>query len=448
MSKPKNTVSSGTKGVGGHVVVDRPTDSILPNPDNTRRHTAAQSQKIANCILRFGFVVPILIDENGMIIAGHGRLEAARLLGLKHVPTLAIEYLNDAEKAAYAIADNRLSELSEFDDRRVAEQLKVLSELNFDLDVIGFEMGEIDFRIESLKTPLEKETLEFVPPVSGPAVTQIGDQWHLGASKVLCADALKLESYSVLMQRERAKMIFADPPYNVAIAGNVGGRGKIKHQEFVQGSGMSVSQFTEFLKQFLRYCRDVSTDGSLHYICMDWRHLRELLEAGYATFENLLNLCVWAKDNAGMGSFYRSQHELVLVFKKERPPHQNNIQLGVHGRNRSNIWSYPGMNSFSRNTKEGNLLAIHPTVKPVALVADAILDASARGDIILDPFLGSGTTLIAAQSVGRRCFGLELDPRYVDTIIRRWQALTGEPAFLSESDHSFDDILAGRVAGR
>ena len=243
---------------------------------------------------------------------------------------------------------------------------------------------------------------------------------------MLCGSALDAAAFTALMGEERAAMVFTDPPYNVPIDGHASGLGAIHHRPFPMASGeMDGAEFTGFLSQALRNLAAFSVDGSLHFICMDWRHVEELLAAGRDAYDELKNLCVWVKDNGGMGSLYRSQHELVFVFKHGRNGHRNNVQLGRFGRNRSNVWHYPGANSFARCGEEGNLLALHPTVKPVAMVADAILDCSARGDVVLDAFLGSGTTLIAAERTGRRCYGLELDPAYVDTIVRRWQALTG-----------------------
>lgn len=236
-------------------------------------------------------------------------------------------------------------------------------------------------------------------------------------------------------------MVFTDPPYNVPIDGNVGGLGAIRHREFAMASGeMTEAEFTTFLSRILTLLARFSRDGSLHFVCMDWRHMGELLAAGKQAYTELKNLCVWAKDNAGMGSLYRSQHELVFVFKHGQAAHQNHVQLGRFGRNRSNLWTYPGANSFSRTGVEGNLLALHPTVKPVALVADALRDSSGRGEIVLDAFLGSGTTLIAAERTGRICRGLELDPLYVDTAIRRWQKLTGNGARRAGGNRTFDDL--------
>jgi DNA modification methylase len=243
------------------------------------------------------------------------------------------------------------------------------------------------------------------------------------------------------MGEDRAATVITDPPYNVRIDGHASGLGAVHHRPFPMASGeMDRAQFTAFLSQTCRNLAAFSFDGALHYIFMDWRHAEELLAAGRDVYGELINLCVWTKHNAGMGSLYRSQHELVFVFKHGRNGHRNNVQLGQFGRNRTNVWHYPGANSFARCGEEGNLSALHPTVKPVAMIADAILDCSARGDIVLDGFLGSGTTVIAAERTGRRCYGLELDPGYVDTIIRRWQALTGGSARHAASGRSFDDL--------
>ena len=345
------------------------------------------------------------------------------------------------------IADNRLTEIATWDDRLLAQQLKDLSllGLDFSLELTGFEIGEIDLRIASLEDlpKPDDDPADLLPELpAGPPVSKIGDLWLLDRHRLLCGSALDSAVFKALMGAERAAMVFSDPPYNVPIEGHVSGLGAIHHRPFPMASGeMDGAEFTAFLAGALRNFAAFSLDGSLHYVCMDWRHLEELLAAARGAYGELKNLCVWVKDKAGMGSLYRSQHELVFVFKHGRNGHRNNVQLGQFGRNRSNIWHYPGARSFSRCGEEGNLLALHPTVKPVALVADAILDCSARGDIVLDGFLGSGTTVIAAERTGRRCFGLELDPGYVDTILRRWQALTGGSARHAVSGRSFDDLV-------
>jgi DNA modification methylase len=401
-------------------------------------------RQLAHSIDAFGFVVPVLSDSGLNVIAGHGRIMAARQLGWTEVPTIRLEHLNDAQVKALRIADNRLGEISLWDDRLLAEQLKELSilDLDFNLEATGFEMAEIDLKIAGLSdNPPDDDPADQLPTnSSSPVVTKPGDLWVLGAHRVHCGSALDAHAYTTLMQGQKATMVFSDPPFNVKIAGNVSGLGSITHREFLMASGeMSESEFAEFLTRACSLLADNSSSGSLHFICMDWRHMYELLAAGRQAYSELKNLCIWAKDNAGMGSLYRSQHELIFVFKAGRDAHRNNIELGRFGRNRTNLWRYPGANTFARSNGEGNLLVLHPTVKPVAMIADAILDCTARNDIILDAFLGSGSSVIAAERTGRRCFGLELDRLYIDTVVRRWQAFSGGIARHAESGRSFNE---------
>jgi DNA modification methylase len=388
-------------------IVYRPIGELKLNPTNPRRHSKKQVRQIANSIKTFGFNVPVLVDADVNVIAGHGRLLACRELGMSEVPTLCLEHLTEAQIRAFTIADNRLTEIASWDDQLLAEQLQELSllDLDFDIEVTGFEMGEIDLRIASLEDEAElgddpADTLPELP--ARPPITKLGDLWLLGTHRVLCGNALECTDFDTLMGEERAALAFTDPPYNVPIDGHASGLGAIHHRPFPMASGeMDEAAFTAFLSQACRNLAAFSADGSIHFVCMDWRHVVELLTAGRDVYSELKNVCVWVKDNAGMGSLYRSQHELVLAFKHGRNGHRNNVQLGQFGRNRSNVWRYPGANSFARSGEGGNLLALHPTVKPVAMVADAMLDCSARGDIVLDPFLGSGTTVIAAERTGR-----------------------------------------------
>ena len=426
-------------------VVYRTIDEIKPDPANARRHSGKQIRKLADSIETFGFNVPVLVDAELNAVAGHARLAACRLLGLAEVPTLCLDHLSPAQLRAFMLADNRLTELAQWDDRLLAQQLKYLSllGLDFSLEVTGFEMAEIDLRIESLEhlPRPDDDPADALPGPANPPLSKIGDLWMLGNHRVLCGNALDAAAFAALMGDERAAMVFTDPPYNVPIDGHASGLGAIHHRPFPMATGeMDRTEFTAFLGQAIRNLAAFSGDGSLHYLCMDWRHIEELLAAGRDVYGELKNLVVWVKDNAGMGALYRSQHELVFVFKRGRQAHRNNVQLGQFGRNRSNIWRYPGAGSFGRRGEEGNLLALHPTVKPVAMVADAILDCSARGEIVLDAFLGSGTTLIAAERTGRRCYGMELDPVYADTIVRRWQKLSGGSALHGISGRSFDDL--------
>lgn len=426
-----------------------PVERLQLDPKNPRRHSTRQIKQLAKSIESFGFNVPILIDANNKILAGHGRWQACKELGWKEVPTIQLAHLTAAQARAFNIADNRLTDTSDWNDELLVQSLQELADnldLNFDLEAIGFTMGEIDFKIEALSSVNEAERdpideLEAVKPDR--AISQVGDIWQLGNHRIFCGNALELDSYKILMRSERASMIFTDPPYNVRIDGHCTGLGVIKHREFPMASGeMSKAEFTDFLLTACELLVQHSDPGSLHYIFMDWRHANELLNAAEKAFAELKNICVWVKDNGGMGSLYRSQHELVFVFKHGKAPHRNNVELGKYGRYRTNVWNYPGANTLSRKQKDENLLALHPTVKPIALIADVIMDVTARNDIVLDSFLGSGSTLLAAERVGRRCYGIELDPLYVDTALRRWQKWTGDNAIHVTSGKSFDDLVA------
>jgi len=429
-------------------ILQRPITDLKPDPGNPRLHSRKQIRQIAESIKTFGFNVPVLVDAHDQVIAGHGRIKAAELLGWTEVPTIRLDHLSEAQAKAFLLADNKLTENAEWDPRLLGESLRDLSlqDLDFSLETTGFDMAEIDLLIEGLEEgPPGDDPADEVPALPEIAVSQLGDLWALGPHRVLCGNALEAEAFETLMQDRKAALVFVDPPYNVPIEGHVGGSGAIHHREFAMASGeMTEAEFTAFLTTSLGLLAQHSVDGALHYVCMDWRHGSELLAAGRSAYSELKNLCVWVKDNAGMGSLYRSQHELIFVFKNGRGPHQNHVQLGQFGRYRSNVWRYAGVNSFGRATEEGNLLALHPTVKPTALVADALKDASSRGDIVLDAFLGSGTTLMAAQRTGRVCHGLEVDPLYVDTLIRRWQAFTGQQAVHQGTGLTFAEVKAER----
>jgi DNA modification methylase len=444
MGANRTTVSAACGASGCLQVIPRTIGTLQADPRNARLHPPKHVQQLAKSITTFGFNVPILVDTDGRVIAGHGRLLAAQKLGWTEVPTITLEHLTPDQVRAYRIADNRLTDCSTWDERLLAEQLRELAgaELDFDLEAIGFEMPEIDLRIQSLgELDEQEEPADSTSAADEPVVSIVGDVWQLGSHRIACGSALEPATYETLLQGERAAVVFTDPPYNVPIAGHVGGKGAIQHHEFPMASGeMSRSEFTTFLGQALAAMKSAVSPGALMYVCMDWRHIAELAAAGEGQGLELKNVCCWDKGCGGMGSLYRSQHDLVFVFKSGSAPHTNNVQLGRFGRNRSNVWSYPGVNSFARETGEGNLLALHPTVKPVALVADALLDASGRGELVLDPFLGSGTTIIAAEKTGRRGYGIELDPRYVDTAIRRWQRLTGQHGIHLDSGQRFCDL--------
>ena len=423
----------------------RATSSLRPDPGNARKHSQRQLARLKAVMVEFGFTNPILIDEDSKVIAGHARLEVARMLDMKTVPCLPLEHLSAGQKTALALADNKLGDMSEFDPQALASQLKQLCNIDFNAELTGFETAEIDILLElpgfSVADPADTVS---VPDPDTPPVSKTGDLWELGQHRLLVGNSLEIECYERLLGDELADMAFADGPYNVPIAGHVSGLGKAQHAEFAMASGeMSPDQFTAFLTTYMRLLVKFSADGSIHYHCMDWAHLREILAAGASSYTEQKALCVWEKTNAGMGSLYRSQHEMVLVYKNGKAPHVNNVNLGRDGRYRTNVWRYPGANTFRKGRDED--LAVHPTVKPVSLVADAMRDCSKRGALIIDPFMGSGTTILAAERTGRRAAGMEIDPGYVDVAVLRWQAMTGVKATLTGDGRTFDEIKATRT---
>lgn len=423
-------------------------ESLKPSKRNARTHSKKQVQQIADSMLRLGkWTHALLVDEQGNLIAGHARLMAASTLGLKVAPVIVMDGLSDPEKRALALADNKIAANAGWDRKILATEFAdlgiLMPECGLSLEITGFEAAEIDSFMGDL-VDSENEPGDVVPGVEARAVSCTGDLWLLDRHKLLCGDARNKSDICALMGRDRADMVFADPPYNVRI-GSVQGRGKIKHREFAHASGeMSRPQFTDFLAAWMVPVAKFSTEGAIVFCCMDWRHIGECLAAGEKAFSELKNIIAWVKTNAGQGSFYRSQHELIFVFKNGEGSHQNNIELGKHGRSRSNVWQYAGVNSFRKDRLAE--LTVHPTVKPVALVADAMRDCSRRGDIVFDPFMGSGTTILAAEKVGRRGYGIEIDPLYVDVAIRRWQDFTKRDAILEATGQTFGEVAAERAA--
>ena len=406
-------------------------DAVTPSARNARTHSKKQIRQIADSITSFGFLVPILVDEGRVLIAGHGRYAAAKLLGLKQVPAIEVQGLSEAKRRALAIADNKIADNAGWDRELLAAELPELAEIlvveGLDISITGFAPAEID----QLATDFEEDASDPADTVdaawlTATPVSKRGDVWKLGGHRILCGDARDAGDLGRLMGDAEAAMAFLDPPYNVRVR-DIVGRGQVKHAEFAMASGeLSRADFVDFLKSMLTAAAAVSRDGAVHFVCMDWRHIGELLEAGGTVYDETLNLAVWVKSNAGQGSFYRSQHELVGIFRVGEERHLNNVELGRHGRSRSNVWHYAGVNSF----RAGRLdeLKSHPTVKPVALVADAIKDCTRRGDIVLDTCCGSGTTILGAERVGRRAYTMELEPRFVDVAIRRWQAFSRKDA--------------------
>lgn len=420
----------------------RPIESLTPYRNNARTHSKKQIKQIAESIKRFGFTNPVLIDGDGGVIAGHGRTAAAKLLGMKEVPTISLEHLSKHDKQAYIIADNQIAAKAGWDKEMLSIEFGELQSVNFDLTITGFEVPEIDIIVSEFSPDNhdddDNEPVE-EPDTSRPAVSRRGDVFLLGNHRLICGDALSVEDYALLMQGEKAGVCFSDHPYNVVVSGNVSGLGKKKHGEFAMASGeMSDAEFRKFLEDTCLRIAQACMPGAVVFVCMDWRHIAETVEAGKKSIGDLLNICVWNKTNAGMGSLYRSQHEMVLVFRNGKAPHRNNVELGKHGRHRSNVWTYRGANSFGAGRMDD--LAAHPTVKPVNLVADALLDVSKRGDIVLDPFGGSGTTLIAADKTGRKARLIEIDAHYCDLIVRRFENHTGKQATLAATGQTFEEL--------
>lgn len=408
---------------------------IRPSTGKTRKFTERQIKSLTRSISRFGFVSPVIVDQEYRLIAGEARLEAAKRLGFATVPVIVLRHLDPIDVKALSIALNRIQEHGKWDgDQLRTVILEILDhDIDFDFSAIGFETPEIDVILEPSVVTAEGDIAPHLA-VGQTAVTQVGDLWVLGDHRLYCGSALDQASYAVLLGEERAQAVITDPPYNVRVDGHVRTAGS-HHREFAMASGeMTQEAFTEFLTKAFCYLVSASVDGSLHYVFIDWRHLAEMVAAGQKAYSELKNLVIWNKTVGGMGSHYRSQHELIFVFKAGNAPHINNINLGVHGRYRTNVWDYPGVNI---GPSRAELLAIHPTVKPVALIADAIRDCTKRGDLVLDPFAGSGTILIAAEKTQRRAAAIEIDPLYVDAAIRRWQVQAGKQAIHVASGQTF-----------
>ncbi|WP_319797358.1 DNA methyltransferase [Nitrobacter sp.] len=442
---PQRNGFDNIDGASAPKVEHVPIGILRPNPRNARTHSKKQIRLIKASIEKFGQIKPVIADDNNMILAGHGFVEAARLAGLSRVAVIRFGHLTETQKRAYLLADNRIAEQAGWDREILAIELGELSELmpveGFDVSLTGFETAEIDLLLADMIQPKQVPE-DDVPPLPRNPVTQRGDLWLFGKHRLLCGDAQLSDNFRRLMNGASAAAVFCDPPFNRRMSA-IGGRGQIQHPEFAFASGeMSPARFRKFLSETLGNAVRVSAGGAVHFVCMDWRHIEILIEVGRELYEAMLNLVVWNKSNAGQGSFYRSQHELIGVFRVGGRPHRNNVELGRFGRNRSNVWTYAGVNTFGRDRMKD--LASHPTVKPVALVADALLDCTERGDVVLDQFAGSGTIFLAAEKIGRTACGMEYEPRYVDVAIQRWQSLTKLEATLECDGRTFEEIAEVR----
>jgi DNA modification methylase len=414
-------------------------DLILP-ARNVRKLEAAHVAEVARAIAELGFNHPVLINESNQVIDGVVRAEAAKRLGIDSVPCIVARHLTASQQRQLRLALNRLQEKGSWDLgelKFVIEEL-ILEEVS--LDVTGFTVGEID-QILLDAGPASTEAGPLEPETDQEAVAKLGDIYEMGSHRLICGDARDAGAVKAVMAEEQAQLLLTDEPYNVAIRGNVT---KGEHREFAMASGeMSDADFAVFNTAWMQASLTFLTDGGLFATFIDWRGYVTVYAAAVKLGLTPLNLIVWGKTNAGMGSLYRSQHELLPLFKKGKAAHINNVQLGKGGRWRSNLWQYPGASSMGSDARRG--LKEHPTVKPTAMLEDALLDLTDRDDVVLDPFLGSGSTLIAAEKTGRGCRGVEIDPRYVDLTIRRWQHLTGRDAILQSTGQTFSEILSRRA---
>ncbi|MFN4042261.1 MAG: site-specific DNA-methyltransferase [Brevundimonas sp.] len=405
------------------------------DPNNPRTHSKKQVAQIAASMREFGMVNPVLVTEHLEVIAGHGRVLAVGVLEHEFVPVIRLYGLSTAQKKQLRIADNKIALNASWDTTLLRQEILELQALEIEIDftVMGFEPAEIDLMLASKGEDTAED--DHLPEAPATPRAQTGDIWQLGKHRIGCGDS-RDEAFVRRVVGDDAVIdaVFVDPPYNVSIQSHANVRSD--HKEFAMASGeMTDSTFIRFLEVTLGVCAAVSRDGAVHFVCMDWRHMEHLLRAGEVVYDELINLCVWNKSNAGMGSPYRSKHELVFVYRAGSAQHQNNIELGKHGRNRTNVWDYSSVNVGGSRGAE---LKWHPTVKPAAMVAAAIQDVTRRGDLVLDTFLGSGTTLIAAERTGRVCRGVEIDPAYVDIAIERWEAITGKTAERVDSAGGYD----------
>ena len=412
-----------------------------------RRHTRRQIDKLCRNIERFGFLIPVLIDAQGVLICGHGRIEAARKLGLDRIPTISAAHLTPDEVKAFAVAENQLWTLSDWNRPALKATLEFLSsyEVDFDMGLTGFEMPEIELILAGDEDQAVDDIDDAPTPMECVAVTQAGDVWVAseGRLSMVCGNSRSAATYQMLLGDELADLVVTDSPYNCSITKFAGGNGKAERREFHEASGeMTNQEFRQFLHDQMSLCSDSSRNGSLHFGFMDWRNVHHVIGVGNEVFDEFVNLGVWRKTTGGMGGLYRSAHELCPIFRKGDAPHINNVQLGRFGRNRSNVWTHQGANTF-RKGRDADLAA-HPTVKPVELIMDIIKDASNLNDLVLDPFLGSGTTLLAAHRCGRRGAGIEIDPLYVDVSIRRIHQATGLTFTLRDTGETFDEVAARR----
>jgi DNA modification methylase len=431
-------------------VIELSLDKIEPYDDNPRDHPDEQIAMLKKSVNKHGFNNPVLIgpadDVAGKheLIAGHARLQAAKQLGMSTVPAIILSHLDGNERRAYRLADNAIALKGDWSMDLLQEEMAFQMEwdLEFDAEALGFEVGEADALAEAFRSEFDEEEEEAPPAPSRErdAISELGTIWQIGPHRIACGSALDPELWGELMDGREADVVISDMPFNVPVNGHVSSSGQ--HSEFAQASGeMSEQEFADFVRKAFELQERYARPGSLSYQFIDWRSVELMIREGRKIYERLINLCVWVKPAAGMGSLYRSRHELVCVFHKGGAPHQNNVELGKHGRFRTNVWEYAGCTGFSEDREDN--LAMHPTVKNTQMIADAIMDSTAAGDLVVDAFLGSGTSALAAARTKRHCFGIEIDPHYVDLAVERLLKEVGGDA-VDQKGASFRDHSSAR----
>lgn len=425
-----------------------PANVPVDNPHNARVHSEGQIRKVQRSMAVSGALAPVVLDEGWTILAGHARVEGARRAKMATIPVVQVFGLSEAQKRAFLLADNRIGEDAGWNREFLAAQLPeltaVLEEAGYSIEDTGFEIAELDELTADFEHGSDPDDEVSDKAVSGPPVLRPGELVQLGGHRLLIGDARIAASIDQLVGQNRPAAAFLDVPYNQP-AKAIGGRGQFKHGNFAFGSGeLTRPEFVTFLTESLGNAARVSAPGAVHFVCIDWRHVRDVIEAGEALYGDFIDLVVWNKTIGGQGRPYRSQHELICVFRVGTGKHRDNVQMGRFGRNRSNVWTYAGMNAFGAGRMEN--LSAHPTVKPLRLVADAIKDCTRPGDFVLDTFVGSGTSILAAERVGRRALAMEISPNYGDVAVRRWQAATRADARLVETGQPFDALAIERAA--
>lgn len=407
-----------------------------------RRTTPEQLERVAASMADLGFCQPILVCGHE-IIDGAIRVEAAQRLGITRVPAIDCSHLSATEVRKLRLATNRIAERGQWDIDLLKIEFQELIDLDADVACTGFSPEELDI---ILLEPMAIEANDGDEEPQGARVSELGDIWQLGPHRVICGNALEAQTYRSLLNGETAHAVLIDPPYNVKIKNNVSGLGSKVHDEFVMASGeLSDDEFQQFLSTVLALLTSLLATGAVLFVFMDWRSMHRVYHAGFAAGLRLINKIIWYKQQGSMGALYRSAYEELVVFCTADKPRTNNVELGRHGRDRANVWIAPGANRKGSSANE--MLGQHATPKPVELCVDAILDVTCKGDIVLDAFLGSGTTLIAAEKTGRRCYAVELDPKFVDVSVRRWMGLTGEGAVLCQTRETFGEVEHRRNGG-